>query len=217
MTMNSPLASFVSQLGFTLLERNGDGSFTLLSEAPDWFAQIWPGAGSGSSFPMTGVSPFLDNFLPDAEEFWNGVRPGFCESGTWIEQKTDGKEIALEARAMHLDRKQVLTIFSSETEYRDKVQVLQVARDSLLQHEKLLREIQKKEILLHCIVHDLSQPLSAMRGSFDCLAIEDDPENVSKFIELGKHASEQQESMIREILNAFAADLQADSSTPGEA
>ncbi len=208
--MNSPLANFVSQLGFTLLERNGDGSFSLLSEAPDWFAQIWSGAGSGGSFPMTGVSPFLDNFLPDAEEFWNAVRPGFCESGTWIEQKADGKEIALEARAMHLDRKQVLTIFSSETQYRDKVQVLQVARDSLLQHEKLLREIQKKEILLHCIVHDLSQPLSAMRGSFDCLAIEDDPENVSKFIELGKHASEQQESMIREILNAFAADLQAD-------
>ena len=86
---------------------------------------------------------------------------------------------------------------------------MQTARNSILEHEKLLREIQKKEILLHCIVHDLSQPLSAMRGSFDCLAVECNAENAAKFIELGKNATEQQESMIREILNAFSADLQA--------
>ena len=208
--MNSPLAAFLSQLGFALLERNKDGSFILLSEAPQWFDQIWPGSSTRNSFSITDASPFFDNFLPDAEEFWKDAQSGTCESGTWIEQKSDGTEIALEARAMHLAGKKVLTIYSPEAHYKDKVQVLQSARNSLLQHEKLLREIQKKEILLHCIVHDLSQPLSAMRGSFDCLAMEDDPENIAKFIELGKHASEQQESMIREILNAFAADLQAD-------
>jgi signal transduction histidine kinase/CheY-like chemotaxis protein len=202
--------SFLSRVGFVLLERNGDGSFSLLSEEPQWFIRIWPEAASGNSFALAGNSPFLDNFLPDAEGFWSKEQAGFCESGTWIETVSDGNEIALEARAMHLDGKQVLTIFAPDTQYKDRVQVLQTARNSLLQHEKLLREIQKKEILLHCIVHDLSQPLSAMRGSFDCLAMENDPDNTAKFIELGKHASEQQESMIREILNAFAADLQAD-------
>ena len=50
--------------------------------------------------------------------------------------------------------------------------MLQTARDSLLVHERLLKEIQKKEILLHCIIHDLSQPLTAMRGCFDVLAHE---------------------------------------------
>ena len=208
--MSSPLTSFLSQLGFVLLEHNDDGSFTLLSDAPEWFTQIWPAANSGGSFPVVAVSPFLDNFLLEAEAFWSKVQPGFCESGTWIEASSGAKEIVLEARAMHLLNKRVLTIFSPGTQYIEKVQVLQTARNSVLQHEKLMREIQKKEILLHCIVHDLSQPLSAMRGSFDCLALENDPDNTAKFIELGKHASEQQESMIREILNAFAADLQAD-------
>jgi len=208
--MNSPLSSFLRQAGFVLLERNEDGSFTLLSDAPEWFSQIWTMASSRDSFSILNTSLFLDHFLLDAEAFWNGGQSGFCESGGWIETTGEGKEIALEARAMHVDGKQVLTIFSPDTQYKEKVQVLQTARNSLLQHERLLREIQKKEILLHCIVHDLSQPLGAMRGSFDCLALENDPENTAKFIELGKHASEQQESMIREILNAFAADLQAD-------
>jgi signal transduction histidine kinase/CheY-like chemotaxis protein len=207
--MNPLLANFLSQLGFVLLERHDDGLFSLLSEAPGWFMDFWSAARRDDRFSMTDVSPFLDNFLPDAEAFWNGPRTGFYESGTWIEMTSTG-EIALEARALHLEGRRVLTIFSPGTQYTEKVQVLQTARNSLLQHEKLIREIQKKEILLHCIVHDLAQPLSAMRGSFDCLAMENSPKNAAKFIELGKHASDQQESMIREILSAFAADLQAD-------
>jgi signal transduction histidine kinase/HPt (histidine-containing phosphotransfer) domain-containing protein/methylmalonyl-CoA mutase cobalamin-binding subunit len=208
--MNTLLGNFLKQSGFVLLERHEDGSFGLLSEAPEWFAQFWPDANSEARVSMQENSPFLANFLVDAEIFWNSGRFGMCESGTWIETNAGGEQTALEARAMHLDGKQVLAIFSPDTQYQEKAQLLQTARNSQLQQEKLLREIQKKEILLHCIVHDLSQPLSAMRGSFDCLALENDPESTAKFIELGKHASEQQESMIREILSAFAADLQAD-------
>ena len=50
---------------------------------------------------------FLNNLLPDAEEFWKNVQSGNCESGTWIEQKNGGTEIALEARAMHLEGKKI--------------------------------------------------------------------------------------------------------------
>jgi signal transduction histidine kinase/CheY-like chemotaxis protein len=208
--MNSLLANFIGQLGFVLLERHGDGLFSLVSKPPGWFGQIWVINTSDNRFTITDLSPFLDNFLIDAEAFWNGAQNGACESGAWIETTHSGEQIVLEARALRLDDRQILTIFSPEIQYEDKVRVLQTARNSLLQHEKLMREIQKKEILLHCIVHDLSQPLSAMRGSFDCLATENNPKNAIKFIELGRHASDQQESMIREILNAFAADLQAD-------
>jgi signal transduction histidine kinase/CheY-like chemotaxis protein len=208
--MNTLLGNFLRQSGFVLLEHHEDGSFGLLSEVPEWFVQFWPAANSNDKFSIQDNSPFLANFLVDAEIFWNSGQAGLCESGTWIETNAAGEQIALEARAMHLDGKQVLAIFSPDTQYQEKAQVLQTARNSQLQHEKLLREIQKKEILLHCIVHDLSQPLSAMRGAFDCLTLENDPESAAKFIGLGKHASEQQESMIREILSAFAADLQAD-------
>ncbi len=208
--MSSFLAEFLGQMGYAVLQRNADGVFCMLSAAPPWFTQIWPGAGtSGMAIALTDASPFLDNFLLDAEEFWKKGKTGQIESGAWVETTGSGEQVALEARALDLEGKQLLTICSPDKQYQERVRVLQTARNSLLEHEKLLREIQKKEILLHCIVHDLSQPLSAMRGSFDCLAMESDPENTAKFIELGKHASEQQESMIRGILGAFSAELQA--------
>ncbi len=158
---------------------------------------------------MAEVSPFLDNFLLDASEFWEGGKAGVCESGTWLEKMDDGKEIPLEAKALLSDGKKILALHSPAPHFAEQVRILQAARNSLLEHEKLLSEIQKKEILLHCIVHDLSQPLSAMRGSFDCLATENDAERMTKFVDLGRHASEQQETMIREILKTFSADLEA--------
>jgi signal transduction histidine kinase/HPt (histidine-containing phosphotransfer) domain-containing protein len=209
LTMSSPLQEFLSQLGYALVQRDENGTFSLLSPAPDWFMQLWPAAKSDEEIiSFSDSSPFLESFLSDAEIFWKSAQTGFCESGTWVEKTSNGQEIALEAKALTQSGKHLLAIHSPEKLYEEKVQVLQTARNSLLEHEKLLREIQKKEILLHCIVHDLSQPLSAMLGSFDCLALEVDPKNAAKFIELGKHAGQQQELMIREILSAFSAELQ---------
>jgi signal transduction histidine kinase/HPt (histidine-containing phosphotransfer) domain-containing protein/ActR/RegA family two-component response regulator len=208
--MPGPLSQVLLQLGYVVLERKSGGTFVLLSDAPDWFLELFPGKVSGvRDLLLSEVLPFLDNFLTDAEAFWDAGRPGVCESGTWIEKTNSGKDVPLEAKAVQSCGKQLLTLHSPDPEYAEQVRILQTARNSLLEHEKLLGEIQKKEILLHCIVHDLSQPLSAMRGTFDCLAMESEPERMAKFIELGKHASEQQETMIREILKSFAADLEA--------
>ncbi len=208
--MPEPLSSVLRQLGYVVLTHNGGGIFSLLSDAPGWFAQLFPAIRSGGKDgSIAEVSPFLDNFLLDAEAYWKAGKPGVCESGTWIEKMKSGKDISLQAKALHSGGKEILTLHSADPQYAEQLRILQTARNSLLEHEKLLSEIQKKEILLHCIVHDLSQPLSAMRGSFDCLSTESDAERMAKFIDLGKHASEQQEKMIREILQAFSVDLQA--------
>jgi signal transduction histidine kinase/DNA-binding response OmpR family regulator len=206
--MASFLPHFLRQLGYVLLERHEENRFSLASPPPDWFTELWPASnGRSGPFALAENSPFLENFLQEAESFWQVPRTGYSESGTWVE-KTAAGEVPLEAKALYLDGKPILAIHSAGSQYREQLQVLQTARNSLLEHEHLLREIQKKDILLHCIVHDLSQPLSAMRGSFDCLATERDPERTAKFVSLGKNASERQEAMIREILQAFSTDLQ---------
>jgi signal transduction histidine kinase/HPt (histidine-containing phosphotransfer) domain-containing protein len=203
------LPLFLRQMGYVLLERHAANQYSLASPAPSWFSELWPSSkGATGSFPITENSPFLENFLEEAESFWQVPQAGFRESGTWIEKTSASGEIPLAAMAMYLDGKAVLAIHSPDPQYREQVKVLQTARNALLEHEKLLKEIQKKEILLHCIVHDLSQPLSAMRGSFDCLEKETDAERIEKFIDLGKNASVRQEAMIREILNAFSTDMQ---------
>jgi signal transduction histidine kinase/HPt (histidine-containing phosphotransfer) domain-containing protein/ActR/RegA family two-component response regulator len=207
--MASFLPPFLRQIGYVLLERRGVNQFALLSPPTPWFTELWPASnGACAPFSLAENSPFLESFLEEAEAFWQVPETGIAQSGTWLEQTAEHGEIPLEATALYLDGKPMLTIHSAGAEYREQVQVLQTARNSILEHERLLREIQKKEILLHCIVHDLSQPLSAMRGSFDCLATENDAGRIAKYIDLGKHASEQQEAMIRDILKAFSAELQ---------
>ena len=120
-----------------------------------------------------------------------------------------GRELALEASAFRLAGKRILLIRNPQKRFAEDVQLLQKARDSALGHERLLREIQKKEILLHCVIHDLSQPLSAMRGCFSLLAAEKLSAKLRGLIEIGQRQSRNQEDLIRGILQAFSAELAA--------
>ena len=52
--------NLLAALGYAVFERVGEGSFQLSGPAPDWL----PGG------PLVEVFPFLEVFLPDAEEFW---------------------------------------------------------------------------------------------------------------------------------------------------
>ncbi len=118
-----------------------------------------------------------------------------------------GREVQLEAAALHVDGKNVLLIRNLASTYAERQKLYQAARDSLLEHERLLREIQKKEILLHCIIHDLSQPLTAMRGCFNLMSLQDLSSDLRRMVETGERESNRQEQMIRRILQAFSADL----------
>jgi len=208
--MATPLQVFSREFGYVLLEHKGEGKFVLRSDPPSWFTELWHTTRPGDALiPLAEKSPFLENFLLQAQTCWSSSQTAECHSEVWIESTAAGREVPLQATALHRDGQQLLVLHSPEAQYRERVQILQTARNAVLEHEKLLREIQKKEILLHCIIHDLSQPLSAMRGAFDCLSAEPLSEDGQKIITLGKMATRQQESMIRQIIQAFAADLQA--------
>ncbi len=210
MTMSSPLQPFLRQLGYALFEHLGDGRFFLLADPPAWLSQLWgTDTAAQQRLTLAEKSPFLENFLAEAMNFWSAARPGSLESGAWVEKSSSGAEIPLQARALLLGNRPILAIYSPGSQYQERVQILQAARSSTLEHEKLLREIQKKEILLHCIIHDLSQPLSVMSVALDCVAGEPISPRAAEFLDLGRRASDQQQAMIREVLQAFSADLRA--------
>jgi hypothetical protein len=85
----------------------------------------------------------------------------------------------------------------------------QVAYDASLNYQRLVKEIQKKEILLHCIVHDLAGPLMGIRGGFELLANENISEQGRKFLEIGLRQAAKQDALIREILQAFSAEVES--------
>ena len=210
MSANSIFESFLAGKGCALFEYLGDGDFRLISDWPLWCANIW-GAVSSFDQPIRLIdkSPFLENFLVDAEEFWRAHSRGSVNSGNWIERGADGGEIPLEASARSLDGKRILLIQNLSETFGQRQKWFQTARNSVLEHEKLLKEIQKKEILLHCIVHDLTQPLSAMSGVFNLLNRENLPATLRKYVKAGERESQRQELMIRGILEAFSSDLAA--------
>ena len=208
--MDSPLPQFLRELGFVLLEHRGDGLFAFLSPQPAWLNSLWNlSADFHQGIAITEKSPFLENFLVEADAFWASHQNGLCESETWIETSDTGKEVPLKAIALQFDGKRVLALHSPEPQFRERVQLLQTARNALLEHERLQREIQKKEILLHCIIHDLSQPLSVMSVAFDSMEEESVSERGKGLLALGRKATDQQLSMIRDILQVFSSDLKA--------
>jgi len=210
MKMPDVLENALTEMGFALLDYRGNGEFLPITKLPAWFSELWAGAGNSSHpIPLSQISPFVENFLLDAEAFWKSPGGAGCQSETWLEKSPSGHEIPLQARALLLNEKRILALFSPGSQFREQVKVLQTARNASLDHERLAKEIQKKEILLHCIVHDLSQPLSVMHVALDSLSQESISERSKQFLTLGKHAGDQQEAMIRQILQTFSSDLRA--------
>jgi signal transduction histidine kinase/CheY-like chemotaxis protein/HPt (histidine-containing phosphotransfer) domain-containing protein len=206
--------SFFANQGFALFEYLGDGEFHLIGTWPAWCQALWGDLAAGNEKIRIGdASPFLENFLFDAEQFWDSKSAaGSANSGNWTEREATGREIPLEASAYFLDGRRVLVVRNLSETFDQQQEIFQTARDSLLVYEKLVREVQKKEILLHCIVHDLTQPLSAMNSVFHLLDREHLPPQLKKHVKTGERESQRQELMIRGILEAFSSDLAAQNS-----
>jgi len=206
--------SFFANQGFALFEYLGDGEFQLIGTWPAWCQALWGDlAADAGKIRIGDASPFLENFIFDAEQFWDSKSAaGSAHSGNWTEREASGREIPLEASAYFLDGRRLLVVRNLSETFDQQQEIFQTARDSLLVYEKLLREIQKKEILLHCIVHDLTQPLSAMNSVFHLLDREHLSPQLKKYVKTGERESQRQELMIRGILEAFSSDLAAQNS-----
>lgn len=213
MSAASIFESFFATQGFALFEFLGEGEFRLIGTWPAWCQAMWGDVSTGQQTVRIGdASPFLENFLFDAEQFWVSKSSGSVNSGNWTERDSAGREIPLEASAYLLEGKRLIVVRNLSETFDQQQELFQTARDSLLVYEKLLREIQKKEILLHCIVHDLTQPLSAMNSVFHLLEREQLPAQLKKHVKTGERESQRQELMIRGILEAFSSDLAAQNS-----
>jgi signal transduction histidine kinase/DNA-binding NarL/FixJ family response regulator len=200
----------LARLGYAVFEDAGDGALTAVGAQPEWFHRVFGAeAAAGGRFVPGDFSPFLENFLTDAERVWAAGGAERAESGAWIERGSDGGEVALEAEACVLDGRRILLVENPQERFEETSRRLQTAREEKLAHERLRREIQTKEILLHCIVHDLSQPLTALRGCLSLLTMGLPPEKVREVAEIADRQTRKQEGMIRDVLKAFSSEMAA--------
>jgi signal transduction histidine kinase len=209
-TKMSLLADVFAALGIVAMERLPDRSFRPISAIPGWFNRFVPGARGDREAVRPGrVFPFLENFLVDADRFWQEHDSGQVSSGIWIEIDPLGNEYALEASAMCLGRQQLLLIGLVQSVYDEKHAIIQRGRENNLAYYRFGKEIQKKEILLHCIVHDLAGPLTSIMLCLSLLKFENLSATGRKYVDLGIRQATKQDMLIQQILDIFAAELGA--------
>lgn len=203
----SLFAELFTALDMVVMERQHPGVFTLIGPAPDWFKRYYPDVTLGQAGLRPGDwFPFLDNFLVDAEAFWQTQSTGQVKSGAWGERDRFGHDYFLEASAVCLGEKKMLLLAFPQIEFAEKVAIIQKARDNNLLYARFNKEQQQKEVLLHCIVHDLSGPLTSIILGLSLM----DTETLS---EVGRHTidtcllqAKKQQGLIRQILETFAVE-----------
>ncbi|MGH8093392.1 MAG: sensor histidine kinase [Chthoniobacterales bacterium] len=213
----SPAQSVLEALGFVLFAREKSGELRLLGKAPAWLATLWPGLENNEpKLPVADASPFLENFLIDAEECWKKGGVERAQSGPWIEQDGNGAEVQLEATAMTAGGQSVLLLEQLGEAFEAKKAVLQRARETVIAHQRLNSEIQKKEILLHCVADEMTSALANVITSLRLIELEDNGPRTKTLLGLASRATQEQQSLIHRILDVFEDELRGVYSATGE-
>ena len=201
-------SSLFSVLDIVILEKMGNGSFSLIGGLTDWFLKLFPDSVSSTSDLNIGSKfIFLENFLVDANLFWNENRAGLLKSGSWMEYDLEGNEYYLEAIAINILKNKILLFELSRSPMKDKHLIIQKARQKNLELYKLDKEIQKKEVLIHCIIHDLVNPLSIINYSAEICLNDDFNDEKKDFLLHIREQTERMKIMIDETLDVMTTDV----------
>ncbi len=195
-------------LGLALFLRGEDGALREAGESPAWLRALWPVLdGSGAHLPVADASPFFENFLIDAEECWRAGGEARAHSGPWIEEGPNSEQVELEATALNAGGHAMLLINRLGAEFVAKKEVLQKARETVIAHQRLNSEIQKKEILLHCVADDMTATLANIVTSLRLIETEDNPPRTKMLLGLSMRGAEEQQRLISRVLEVFSDEI----------
>ncbi len=201
------LASLLSDLDIVVLERDADGTFTVISESPAWLDGIWPEAKkTASELAPEAKFLFLDDFLGRIDTYWQTPSDRQISSGVWTETAPDGTDHLLEAVATFVNDRPLLLIRVPALQHTWPI--YQQAREQRLEYEQLVDEINKREVLLHCIVHDLSNPLAGIKGTLSLLESEEmSAADRNELLRIGLRQATKMQRLIQDILTTFANEV----------
>ena len=130
----------IAALDIAAMEQQADRSFTLIGKAPRWFTDFCPQADSErTSLRPQDTFLFLEQFVSEAEAFWDSSEPGPLRSGVWSESYAAGRQYYLEASAMRLGERRLLVLERSRSAFGDVQKLTQTAREHSLDHDRLRR------------------------------------------------------------------------------
>ena len=205
--MSRPLPlALPALLGHAVLERRPDGLYALLGDPPAWFAGTL--AERDRAFDVRATFDALGPVLDDAEAGW--TEGEILQSGTFVEADASGRARPLFARLLRDDRRVLLVLGPPVHTYGHTQRLVQAARDEALAGDRVRRRIDEREVLLHCIVHDLSNPLQNLRSSLQLLGEDDiEPTEAAEVMALAARQTDRMQAMIGEVLTLFKSEVEA--------
>ncbi len=213
-------AGILDALHLVIFERREDGLFRLLGNGPEWFRSIVPEEIETDAFDVAETFPVLEMFLDEA---LSGMgQSERMRSDLWTERDRDGRDRHLQAVAMQIDGKFVLTLESPEDAQQERTMALQRAHDVQLQaeriermrrqlaqlneelktrNEEVVQATRAKSEFLAAMSHEIRTPMNAILGMADLLRRTPLNAEQRKFVEVFQGAGENLLVLINDILD----------------
>jgi len=132
-----------------------DLTFIKLSGEAAWTSELIPNTSYHTPFSIEDDSPYLKDFLIDAEMIWGSHSNGKVKSGLWTEVLENRRELNLEATAIKQDDSCLLVISNGSEEFAYRQRTLQSARELMIANDKLE---ERHEYLHSRLLNILSKP-----------------------------------------------------------
>lgn len=190
--------NLLAALGYAVYERNAQGQFMLVEPPPESF----PSGEARDAFP------FLEAFLPDAEDFWGdpGGRTALY-SDFWTQTDASGKERQYCAAAVAGER-EFLLIESAERRLGEMRSAVQYAHEASLARDeiaKLNREVERataaKSEFLARMSHEIRTPLNALLGVSELLAETPLSQQQGEYVRILRSAGDNLLAVINDVLD----------------
>jgi|GEM_PF-5453225 len=213
------LSSLFSELDLLVFSKTNK-HFTLISDPPSWSKYLFPSIKINTdTLFQEDTFAFLNNFLIDADKFWEAEnsKSNSLKSGIWVQVDNSGNEFLFESIVKKINQEQVLLIHLIGDSSSKIKKDFQIARDNLLEIEKLDQITKKLEVrakdlnqknqnleeFAFVASHDLQEPLKKVlmfsrmiRDNF----FDHIPQEAKGYLDITIDASERMIKLVNDLL-----------------